>query len=155
MKLPVNLDSWIKALSAVGAVLVFGWGVFQFITAQHVQAETRRIEATKPFLDLQLKLYTEATQVAATIATSTNPADVDKAVKRFWALYWGEMSLVEDTRVESAMVAIKFALEQGKTGQELTQQSLALAHAIRESLANSWGVEQWRDPHARQQPTPN
>jgi hypothetical protein len=151
MKLPENLDGWIKTLSTLGAALAFAWGVFQFVTAQHAQAETRRIEATKPFLDLQLKLYTEATKVVATIATSTVATDVDVATKRFWALYWGEMSLVEDAKVESAMVAVSMALNQGKTGSELGQQSLSLAHAIRDSLANSWGVEQWRNPHGPQE----
>ena len=89
MTLPANFDGWIKTLSMFGAALAFGWGVFQFIASQNAQAETRRIEATKPFLDLQLKLYTEASKVAASIATSTVPADVDTATKRFWALYWG------------------------------------------------------------------
>jgi hypothetical protein len=149
MKLPENLDGWIKTLSTFGAALAFAWGVFQFITSQNAQAETRRIEATKPFLDLQLKLYTEATKVAATMATSTVPADVDTATKRFWALYYGELSLVEDAKVESAMVAIKMALDQGKTGQDLADLSLKLAHTVRDSLANSWGVEQWRNPHAK------
>jgi hypothetical protein len=74
---------------------------------------------------------------------------VESATKRFWTLYYGEMSLVEDAKVESAMVAFSFALNQGKTGHELGEQSLGLAHAIRDSLANSWGVEQWRNPHAQ------
>jgi hypothetical protein len=37
-------------------------------------ADNRRIEATKPFLERQLKLYTEASGVAACIATGTNAA---------------------------------------------------------------------------------
>ena len=35
----------------------------------------------------------------------------------------------------------------------LQKKSLDLARAIRDSLANSWGVEQWRNPHAKPEPT--
>ncbi|MEN6374469.1 MAG: hypothetical protein ABFD75_06760, partial [Smithella sp.] len=70
MRFPANIDQWVKALSLLGAVVAFAWGVIQFVASQHAQEETRRIEATKPFLERQLKLYTEATQAAATLATS-------------------------------------------------------------------------------------
>lgn len=147
MQLPANLDSWLKVLSTLGAVIVFGWGMVQFLATQHTQSETRRIEATKPFLERQLKLYTEATQVAAVLATSNHPDEVDAASKRFWSLYWGELALVEDKHVEAAMVQLGRALQEGRVGQQLQSQSLALAHACRDSLAESWGVKQWRNPH--------
>lgn len=147
MNPPPNLESWLKVLSAFGAVIVFGWGVVQYMANQQSQAETRRIEATKPFLERQLKLYTEATQAAATLATSRMPADIDAAKSKFWSLYWGELALVEDKRVESAMVELGRLLESGKTGEPLQQGSLALAHACRDSLAESWGVKLWRNPH--------
>jgi hypothetical protein len=148
---PLDLDARIKALSVLGAVVAFCWGVFQFIATQNAQVETRRIEATKPFLERQLKLYTEATQAAATLATSKKADELDSASKKFWSLYWGELALVEDKRVEAAMVQFGRALEAGSTGQQLSQHSLALAHACRDSLAESWGVKQWRNPHSTSQ----
>ena len=148
MLLPLNPESWIKALSVLGAVIVFAWGVFQFIVNQNSQTETRRIEATKPFLERQLKLYTEATQAAATLATSKKADELDAASKKFWSLYWGELALVEDKKVEAAMVQLGRALEAGSVGNQLQQYSLELAHACRDSLAESWGVKQWRNPHA-------
>ena len=147
MQFPQNLEAWIKALSILGGVIAFCWGVFQFIATQNAQAETRRIEATKPFLERQLKLYTEATQAAAMLATSKKPEELDAASKKFWSLYWGELALVEDKKVEAAMVQLGRALETGSVGQPLQQFSLALAHACRDSLAESWGVKQWRNPH--------
>ncbi len=147
MQLPPNFEVWIKALSILGAVVAFSWGVFQFISGQNTQAETRRIEATKPFLERQLKLYTDATQAAAMLATSKKPDELDVANKKFWSLYWGELALVEDKRVEAAMVQFGRALESGSVGQQLQQPSLSLAHACRDSLAESWGVRQWRNPH--------
>jgi hypothetical protein len=141
------LESWIKVLTLVGAVVAFIWGAYQFLANQRSQAETRRIEATRPFLDRQLKLYTEATQAAATISTSSSKEEVDAAKQRFWSLYWGELALVEDKRVEAAMVQLGRAIEQGKVGGEVQTLSLNLAHACRDSLAESWGVQQWRNPH--------
>jgi hypothetical protein len=149
MQLPLSIDSWIKVLSIFGAVVAFGWGVIQFFASHSIQVETRRIEATKPFLERQLKLYTDATQAAATLATSKTPEELELAKRKFWSLYWGELALVEDKRVEAAMVQFGRSLETGNTGQQLQRYSLALAHACRDSLADSWGVKQWRNPHAQ------
>jgi len=108
-------------------------------------ANTRRIEATKPFLERQLKLYTEATQLAAKIATSNHGVpERAKAEKRFWELYWGELALVEDGRVAKAMIDFGNCLTSRCQPQKLKGLSLSLAHECRESLAVSWGVEKWR-----------
>ena len=138
MRVPERIEPWIRLLTLVGAVVAFGWGVFQFISSQHAQAETRRVEATRPYLDRQLTLYTEATQAAATLATSQQEDELVAARKRFWSLYWGELALVEDKRVEAAMVLFGRKLEQGATGMELRPLSLQLARACRDSLAESW-----------------
>jgi len=146
-----SFESWIKLLTLLGAVVTFAWGVYQFFLNQRLQAETRRIEATKPFLDRQLKLYTDATQAAATIATSNAEDEIIAAHKRFWSLYWGELALVEDKRVEAAMVQLGNALHRKDTRENIQGLSLALAHACRGSLAESWGVQQWRNPHRNSQ----
>ena len=137
----------VKTLSILGAVVTFAWGVYQHVESGKKQAETRRIEATKPFPDRQLKLYTEATQSAATLATTEDPSERSAAMKWFWSLYWGELALVEDRGVEAAMVMLGKGLEKGGPQQELKQLSLKLAHAARESLADSWGVKEWQNPH--------
>ena len=69
-------EKWTRLLGIVGTVLAFLWGVYVWQSEQATQrdakeqeqsrtAETRRVEATRPFLDLQLKLYAEVAQVAA------------------------------------------------------------------------------------------
>ncbi|SDE69443.1 hypothetical protein SAMN05444679_12834 [Variovorax sp. CF079] len=60
--------------------------------------------------------------------------------------------MVEDRHVESAMVEFRDALNAGKKGPELEQLSLRLARACRDSLAESWGVKQWQDPHNAPEP---
>lgn len=66
--------------------------------------------------------------------------------------------LVENKKVESAMVKFGRALELGSVGQQLQQQacrcctsllnppSLTLVHACRDSLEESSGVKQWCNP---------
>lgn len=147
-----SVESWIKIFTLAGGVIAFVWGAHQFLANQRSQAETRRIEATRPFLDRQLTLYTEATQAAATLATSSSDDEIIAAKQRFWSLYWGELALVEDARVETAMVQLGRALRQDQPQGDVQLLSLKLAHACRDSLAKSWGVQQWRSPH---QPAPN
>ncbi|CAN7735060.1 hypothetical protein LJR290_006857 [Variovorax sp. LjRoot290] len=148
----MSLESTLKILTAMGAVVAFCWGAYQFLLTQRGQAETRRVEATRPFLDRQLKLYTDATQAASTMATSKSPEEVAAARSRFLLLFWGELVMVEDRHVESAMVEFRDALNAGKKGPELEQLSLRLARACRDSLAESWGVKQWQDPHNAPEP---
>ena len=102
------------------------------------------MEATKPFLELQLQLYTTASTATATLATSDDQTERAAALKRFLALYWGELALVEDRRVEQAMVAFGKGLKRNADREELQRLSLDLAHAFRDSLAASWGVRQWK-----------
>jgi hypothetical protein len=148
----ISLESTLKILTAIGAVIAFCWGAYQFLLTQRGQAETRRVEATRPFLDRQLTLYTDATRAAATMATSTSPEEIAAAKNKFFLLFWGELVMVEDRDVETAMVEFRDALNQGKEGAELEQFSLRLARACRNSLARSWGVQQWQDPHAAPEP---
>ncbi|WP_041766225.1 hypothetical protein [Psychromonas ingrahamii] len=76
-----KLEVTLKILSPILAIGVFVWGIYTYLdtsekqlAAQIAEAErnaaTRRIEATLPYLEKQLDLYTEATQVTAIIATS-------------------------------------------------------------------------------------
>jgi hypothetical protein len=145
-QIDMTLESAVKLLSILGAVVAFGWGVFQYVKNEERQAESRRVEATKPFLERQLKLYTEATQATAMIATSEDPKDRAAAEKRFWSLYWGELALVEDKGVEAAMVAFGRGLSEGAPAEEIKRLSLRLARACRDSLALSWGVKEWQRP---------
>jgi hypothetical protein len=141
---------WIGTLVAVAGLL---WGITSFLITSRIQAETRQLEARKPFLDRQLTLYTEATQNASILATSVDPDAIEKARQRFWELYWGELAMVENGGintnkggVESAMVAFGSCLKRDCLQPELQPLALRLAHACRDSLAVSWGVQDWSVP---------
>lgn len=102
-------------------------------------------EARKPFLERQQSLYFEATAAASKLATLDKGAERDTARKRFYHLFWGELSVVEDELVEKAMVRFRNTLELYENGQasksDLDQMSLTLAHSCRDSLARGWGYE--------------
>src|SRR5262245_20841526 len=88
-----SLIKWISTLVAVGGLL---WAITSFLITSRIQAETRQLEARRPFLERQLALYTEATQNAAILATSSDMKALEKARQRFWELYWGELAMVEN-----------------------------------------------------------
>jgi hypothetical protein len=149
-----GVESKLRAISPFLAVVAFCWGVYTYQDTARRQlareeaesrrlAETRRIEATRPYLDKQLKLYTDATVAASTIVASGNPEEVASARQRFWQLYWGELALVEQGAVEQSMVEFGKALDADLAPAEMTGYALDLAHACRDELAISWGTDAW------------
>jgi hypothetical protein len=115
---------------------------------KEVEAALR--EARKPFLEQQQVLYFEATTVAAKLSTLNDGPEREAARKKFYQLYWGGLSVVEDKLVEGAMVTFKRALESYEIARvnnkqasrsELEQRSLDLAHSCRDSLARGWGYD--------------
>jgi hypothetical protein len=144
------LETVLKILPVLGACVAFIWGVVQWkenadaeLAAAKLEAEryadSRRIEATRPFLEMQLKYYTEAVQVASRIAHSHDP----QSIARFWELYYGELALVENNDVALAMRQFGDALNQGKT-TELNTLAIELGRRVGESLAKSWNTGAWQ-----------
>lgn len=146
------LSRYLPAVAALLAVSGFWFSVFEFYSRQQIaQAEREdalRREAAKPFWDTQLKLYFDASEAAAVIATSDKEADRRNAIDEFWKLYWGPLACVEDigfskaaeaspnsrhALVEMAMVTFGDHLKTSPPAQDpkLKQLSLELAHAIR------------------------
>jgi hypothetical protein len=143
------LDAALKVLPVLGACITFIWGVWVWkdnadeeraaATADADRyAESRRLEASRPFLETQLKFYIEAAGVASKIAHSGDQTSID----RFWELYYGELSLVENNDVALAMKDFGDAMN-AKKQTELTTLAHELTERMRESLAKSWGSDAW------------
>ncbi len=134
--------------------------------AKHENA-TQLVQAQSPFLRKQLDLYFETAQVAGKLVVYT-PDDKEWAEteQRFWALYWSELSMVEDRRVEEAMVTLSKRLydytasrkmtkehnqsfDDTKGKQPLSNASLELAHAIRKSIESAWRGAPYVDENTR------
>jgi len=155
-------------LPAMTAIIGGIWIVITYLAQQHDtqittatraqhEADTRRVEAQRPFLEKQLALYFEAAQVAGRLVAMTPDErnEWESIEKRFRALYWSELSMVEDKNVEEAMVTFsrhlydytsnrKILKEFGQPLNEIDKKralsgaSLELAHAIRKSIESAW-----------------
>jgi hypothetical protein len=183
---PTTFDNVFKALGTAGALGTFLWTVYTWreksrseLAAAAADAEranrTRIIEATKPFLDRQLELYTVVTRAASVVATSEEEGEVAEAAKRFLQLYSGELALVQNDEVALAMRNFRQGMRvleasavpapaqaagdqatmepeplvvwnMDEEREELQQLSLGLARACRRSLAKSWHVDAWANP---------
>ncbi|MBR0753903.1 hypothetical protein JQ604_17095 [Bradyrhizobium jicamae] len=134
---------FVSAMSAIAGAV---WIVITYIRTQRDLAATKLFEARKPFNELQLKLYTETSQVAAKLVSSAYGDEKwNQAIFRFWELYWSELSMVENAWVEKAMVDVgavvgKIAVSGDKHAHrdELENAIYELAHALRDGLSPEW-----------------
>lgn len=62
-------------------------------------------EAIAKFKEIQLTKYMEAAEIVSNVVYAENYKSVEfkNNLKRFWQLYWVELSSVEDSQVESKM----------------------------------------------------
>jgi hypothetical protein len=95
-------------------------------------------------LELQLKLYTETAQIAGKLAVADiGGEEFRNALYRFWELYWSELAVVEDKKVEQAMEKVSEALgkmQDGGPRQLLEDAMLDLAHALHDGIVTEWGA---------------
>ncbi|MBR0797298.1 hypothetical protein JQ615_18070 [Bradyrhizobium jicamae] len=136
-------------LSSLSAIIGAAWIAVTYMKSQHDLAATRLFESRKPFLELRLKLYNEAAQITGKLVTSSyRSSEWNAAIYRFWELYWSELSVVEDAKVEAAMAALgtvigKIATSNGKPRNlqdELEAAVYKLSHALRDGLVAEWGA---------------
>ena len=130
-------------ITTVSVVIGIVITVMNLKLAREKEAESRKIEAAKPFLELRQTLYLDALKNASILASKEmhTEDEVKKARKRFSELFWGECSLVEESSIEANMIAIAESENLRDSITPTQKASYALAHAMRESLIKSWGVD--------------
>lgn len=135
-----SIGSFITVISVVVGVVI---SVMNFRIAKEKEAESRKIEAAKPFLELRQKLYLEALNSASVLASKSvhSEEEIVKAKKRFSELYWGELSLIEESSIEQKMIAVAKSENLSDSISPTQNATYNLAHAMRESLIKSWGVD--------------
>ena len=156
-----DITAWLTSIGALVAILSFLWGVYVWSQSRADEIANKRLEATKPFLELQLKTYLEAIEVTSFIATEpilTEDPNLIAAKSRFWRLYHGKMALVENPEVEAAMKAFGDGIHEAskvRADSEATRNAekellaslaLRLARMCRRSLDQSWGINAWSKP---------
>jgi hypothetical protein len=133
----VNLAVVIPWILTLVTALV---GIWQF-TVQQSQANRQ------PFLQKQLELAFQASETVSKLAILTEPSEWEKARLSFWTLYWGPLSVVEDPKVEAAMVELGHLIPpEPQSNPKLPMKSLEvpsynLAHALRDLVLTSWDVK--------------
>ena len=107
---------------------------------QYRDAKKKEFYAT--FWHRRMELYEQATDAAAAIAGAPNLEAVKLEHSRFWQLFWGPMSLVEDQGAKKAMEDFGGCLtaveESSASMSSLRQPAYRLAKGLRESLARTW-----------------
>jgi hypothetical protein len=161
-----NTDRWFKlvqTLSVVVGVVISIWTVSdtrkkeaearieasktenferqKYADQKQADAYKAQIEAARPFLELRQKRYLEAAHAAGILAEPSlhTQKELVDARKQFYELYWADLSLVEETDVAVAMENFSMTLRSSPR-TEPQDKSLALAHALGDSLTRSWGV---------------
>lgn len=140
----------------LAAVALAAWTVFNWWNAQQQQANTlkleterlaqvRAFEARKPFLEKQLGLHFETTQIVGKLVTLDPQSEIWKtAHDRYWALHYSELAMVTDDTVSSHLREFgfrlnTFAAKQTTENRELLRkQATQLAYAIRGAVDENW-----------------
>jgi hypothetical protein len=135
------LETWVKLGTLLVAVVGAGVAVNEYIEARGREIVIQTRESQKPFLELQLRLYAEASETTAKVATLPDGTEREAMVARFWQLYWGPLSVVESPEIEAAMVRFGEQLERDPNSPALRTRAIAIAHAIRDSVKESWKAQ--------------
>lgn len=137
-------------VSMLLAILGFLFAFFQYGEQQKANRKAeegqfeqeRRLrdrEFMKPLWEKQLATYFEASEAAATIATTSDPNERARAENKFWMLYEGPLIIIESPAVAVAMKTFGSALsaqtnQSPKPTKDLRDLSRELASAFQESL---------------------
>lgn len=133
-----EIASLVQVLSVVVGVVI---SIRSFNYTRQKEADARRIEAAKPFLELRQRVYLEAVKVAGILANPDNHSEeeITTAKKRFRELYVTELSMVEAPEVMHEMVELARQIDPELPNFTPAQRAAyRLSHALRDSFVASW-----------------
>jgi hypothetical protein len=124
---------FLRDYAPVGAIVVFTVGMFQYL-------RSNELSFRRPYWEMQLSFYIEATSSVATLASTRREDEWEKAQEKFWQLYYGPLCLFENLEVETRMCKIRDILKVSTFHERhlLEGASLDLAHACRNSSRGGW-----------------
>ena len=137
------METIAKTVQVVSVVVGVVISVLSFNATREKEAEARRIEASKPFLEIRQKLYMEAVKAAAVLANRDDYSkrEIASAKRRFRELYVAELSMVESPEVEARMVDLASKTDPSLRNLNSAQRAAYdLSHALRDSFVASWGA---------------
>jgi hypothetical protein len=136
------VSTTVQVVSVVTGVVISVWS---FNATRKKEAEARKLEAAKPFYTLRQSLYGDAVKAAGVLSNPEvhTKEEIAKARTRFRELYVAELSMVEAPEVESQMKAFAGKIDPGLLEFTAPQDAAYdLAHALRDTFANSWKLDQ-------------
>lgn len=136
-------------IAIVSAAAAIGSGVVAFMSQQKAADAEARMALVSASADTassvrdaifekRFELYFEIAELTARIATATDEQTRQDAETRFRELYWGQLIIVEEADIQSAVMAFRDALETGAHRDQLKQRSQAVARAIRATFMEDW-----------------
>ncbi len=141
---PAVLGTVAQLASVVSVVVGVIVSVLSFNAARVKEAEARKFEAAKPFLVLRQNLYTEMVKTAGVLSNpeTETPEALAAARKRFRELYVAELSMVEDSSVEQAMINLADQVDPDMRKNWTPSRNAAykLSHALRDSFVQTYGI---------------
>jgi hypothetical protein len=146
-----RMSLWLKFLTAAGAIVAFLVSFAQWLDARRTALrqenqvfEEQQFQHKKDYqramFDRQTALYFEASDTAATIASTSDLIQRRKATDRFNALPFGGMVMVESPGVEQAMVKFHKCMEAQGKDCTLSKEALTIGCATRRSLRKTWDI---------------
>ena len=145
-----RLGQWLPLLSSLVPIAALLFTVQQFAAKQDEATEARRRETAadsvaserafmQPVVARQMDTYVEASAAAATIATTRDAPQRQRAVDAFWRLYYGPMVMLESDEVGRRMIVFGQCLRRGAAcADSLPDRSLELASSLQADLFSSW-----------------
>lgn len=134
----MQIERWVKVGTLLVAAFLAVFGIWKFLAEQ---SQSNKVL----FLRKQLDTALEVSRIAAKLATSCDRSEWKEARKQFWEIYWGPLSLLENKKVEAAMVTFGRLIPNGPDvalpAIPLQSPSYQLALALREMVLQSWGIE--------------
>ena len=122
-------------ITVAGVITTVCLGLYQFTKQQESNRKQK-------YWDEQFTIYNEACETTAAIAVTSTLEESKTDRKKFWSLYWGKMSLIENQDVETAMYNYGVQLELCENGKaelsSLQSLSYKVAHSCRDSLKETW-----------------
>ena len=128
-----NIELIAMTVQVVSVVVGVVISVSSFNATRIKEAEARKVDAERPFKELQRSVYLEAIKVAAAIATpdGRTKEELTRYQRRFRELYIAELAMVEDLGVEQKMVALAREVDPELINLNAGQKAaLDLAHAL-------------------------
>jgi hypothetical protein len=125
-----------KIAVVLGTAIAFIVGFWEY-------RDTKKKEFYAEFWNKRLAIYAQASEAAAKISVADSLGDTTESRRTFWTLFYGPMSIVEDSQVKEAMQAFGTELravekDAKSMPSQLQQPSYRLSIALRNSLAQTW-----------------